>query len=208
MVPVAWLLFVIDSRDVTVIAPTGIEAGVIRRECPTLRIVETGIALENTDMSQLGATVISYGLAGGLSRTLPTGTVLIPREIERPDGTRLSCDESLQRALVESARQLGYDAVEEPMLTSATLVGGTDRTRLAERGFAGVDMESGLLTAPRVAVVRVILDTPTRELSPAWVNPSKAMMNPLLWPQAVWLARNAPRCARKAAQIIRETLSS
>jgi nucleoside phosphorylase len=191
-----------DRRDVTVIAPLPLEASVIRRECPELRVVETGVALANTDASQLGDTVISYGLAGGLTRSLPTGTVLIPREVERPDGTRLTCDHALQRALTESARRLGYDLNEAPMITSATLVGGNDRARLAARGFAGVDMESGLLTAPRVAVVRVILDTPNRELSAAWLHPAKALMNPTLWPQGFWLGRNAPRCARAAAQII------
>jgi hypothetical protein len=193
-----------NPSDITVIAAMPIEARVLRRVSPQVRIVESGIALASIDPSQLGDTVISYGLAGGLSPTLPTGTVLIPHEIERPDGTIFACDGALQRALAESARRLGFDPVESRILTSATLVGGSNRARLAERGYSGVDMESGLLTAPRVAAVRVILDTPLRELSPAWIHPAKALMNPLLWPEAVWLARNAPRCAGIAAHIIRD----
>jgi len=199
---------VIDPRDVTVIAATGLEARAVRRECPQLNVMESGIALAKLDRSRLSDAVISCGLAGGLSRELPTGTVLIPREVARVDGNRVACDEAMQRALVEAARRLGFDPVEEPMMTSATIVHGEERARFAERGFVGVDMESGLIDAPRIAVVRVILDTPDNELSAAWARPAIALMNPLLWPQAAWLARNAPRCARIAAVILNEVEGS
>lgn len=192
----------IHSRDVTIIAATSLEARAARRECPQLNTVESGIALAKVDRAQLRGTVVSCGLAGGLSRELPTGTVLIPREVVRPNGERVVCDAPLQRSFVESARGLGFEPVEEPMITSATIVHGADRARLAAHGYAGVDMESGLLSAARVAVVRVILDTPLHELSVAWVRPAIALMNPFLWPQAAWLARNAPRCATIAARIV------
>ncbi len=197
----------IDPRDVTIIAATGLEARAVRREDPQLNVVESGIALVKLDRTCLSSAVISCGLAGGLSRAFPTGTVLIPREVARPEGKRLVCDEPLQRALVQSARHLGFEPLEDAMITSAIIVRGVDRERLAKRGYTGVDMESGRLTAPRVAVVRVILDTPLNELSSAWVRPALALMNPLLWPQAAWLARNAPRCARIAARITATTWS-
>ncbi len=199
--------FVIDARDITVIAATGLEAQAVRRESPSLRVVESGIALSKVDSAELGNAVVSCGLAGGLSPGLITGAVLVPREIVRPDGSRISCDESLQQALVQSARRLGFEPIEEPVITSATIVRGTERTRLAKLGCAGVDMESGLLTAARTAVVRVILDTPQHELSAAWLRPMTAMMNPLLWPEALWLARTAPRCARTAARIVSEAFA-
>ena len=69
-------------------------------------------------------------------------------------------------------------------------------------GYAGVDMETGLLDAPRIAAVRVILDTPQHELSPDWLRPARALRNPRNWPQALWLARDAPRCARRAAEVV------
>ncbi len=198
----------IEARDVTVIAPMRLEANALRRECPHLRIVESGIALANVDPATLGDTVISYGLAGGLLTSLPTGSVLIPREVERPNGERVACDPPLQRALAQSARQLGVAPIEGPMITSTEIVHGDARRRLGARGLAGVDMESGLLTAPRIAVIRVILDTPQRELSDSWVHPAKALMNPFLWPEAVWLARNATPCARLAARILSGAFAS
>src|SRR5690242_9182387 len=108
MVPRARLLFVIDSREVMVIAATRLEANAVRRECPQLRVIECGIALVKSDGSQFGDVVISCGLAGGLSGELPTGTVLVPREIERPTGERVSCDRELHGALLGAARQLGF----------------------------------------------------------------------------------------------------
>ncbi len=198
----------IDSRDLTVIAATALEARAVRRVCRQLAVVESGIALAKLDRSRLTDSVISCGVAGGLSAELPTGAVLIPREVARANGERLACDASLQRALVESSRRLGFEPVEAPMLTSAGIVHGADRARFSQRGYTGVDMESGLLTAPRIAVVRVILDTPQHELSAAWARPASALLNPFLWPQAVWLARNAPRCARVAAHIICEALEA
>jgi hypothetical protein len=73
-----------------------------------------------------------------------------------------------------------------------------------EKGFAAVDMETAVLAARigRVAGVRVILDTPTHEISPAWVNPRRAAMNPRNWREVVWLARRAPRFTRRAAEVI------
>lgn len=192
----------IDPRDVTVIAATGIEASAVRRECPKLKVIESGIALAKVDRARIGDSVISCGVAGGLSPALPTGTVLVPREVTRPSGERVVCDATLQRALVESARRLGFEPVEDPLLTSAMIVHGPDRGRYAELGYSGVDMESGLLTASRIAVVRVVLDTPQHELSAAWAKPALALMNPFLWPQAAWLAKNAPRCSSIAAQVI------
>jgi hypothetical protein len=203
----AWLLFVIDPRGITVIAATPIEARAVRRECPAVNVVESGIALVNIDPAQLGDTVVSCGLAGGLSPSYQTGSVLVPREVVRPDGTRLSCDRRLQDALVQSARRLGNVVIEDPMITSETFVRGTTRAELGTRGYAGVDMESGLLHASRIAVVRVILDTPSRELSDAWLDPATAFLNPRLWPEAFWLARNAPRCARTAARVVRFALA-
>ena len=46
---------------------------------------------------------------------------------------------------------------------------------------------------PRVAAVRVILDTPAHEISPAWVNPRRAAADPRNWREAAWLARWVPR---------------
>ncbi|MBV9028182.1 MAG: hypothetical protein JO311_06155 [Candidatus Eremiobacteraeota bacterium] len=168
---------------------------------PHARIVTAGIAL--TQMRDgLGECVISCGVAGGLRGDLSTGTVLVPREIGRSDGTRLRCDDRLVECLASGARRVGVEPVHDPMLTADTIVAGEQRARWAELGFAAVDMETGRIVAPRIAAVRVVLDTPERELSKDWERPALALMKPWNWPQAFWLARATPRAADLAARVV------
>jgi hypothetical protein len=136
-----------------------------------------------------------------LRADLPTGTVVIPREIRRPDGTTLHADAALTEALIAAARKLGIEPVTAPIITAASVVVGAERNRWAAEGYAAADMETGLLTG-RVAAVRVILDTPLNELSSDWLHPATAMLKPWNWPQAIWLGRHAPACARLAARVI------
>lgn len=167
-----------------------------------IRIVRTGIGRAGT----FDETVISLGLCGGLRRGVPSGTVLVPDEIERPNGERVACDRELATHLRDAARQLGEAPESAPLVTTQTLVRGQARDDWAARGFAGVDMESGLIMAPRIAVVRIILDTPERELSDAWLRPLGVLLRPGVWNELPWLARTAPRYARLAALVVRNTL--
>lgn len=183
------------------IAATGVEYKALRRALPHLSIVRTGIALSAL-REPLGEDVVSCGLAGGLRCDLPTGTVLIPREVRRPDGTVLHCDPELVECFSRAARSLGVEPVLDPLLTAASIVSGAERRRWADQGFAGADMETGRVYAARVAAVRVILDTPQHELSPAWRRPARAMLDPRNWREAAWLAREAPRAAALAARVI------
>lgn len=96
---------------------------------------------------------------------------------------------------------LGIEPIFDPLLTSAEIVNGGARVRWAARGYAGVDMETGLLDAPHVAAVRVVLDTPQRELSADWTTPLIAILKPWNWSQALWMAREAPRAAALAARV-------
>jgi hypothetical protein len=48
----------------------------------------------------------------------------------------------------------------------------------------------------------VILDTPARELNADWLRPVRALSDPRNWAEAMWLAREAPRCARRAAEVV------
>lgn len=184
-----------------VIAATSLEAKPLRRALPATRVLEVGIGLVRLRES-LGDTVIVCGVAGGLRSDLPTGTLMLPREIRRPDGTTLRCDAALLEALAEGARTLGLDPVYDPMVTSETIVSGSARAQWARRGYAAVDMEAGRVHAPRVAAVRVILDTPQRDLSPDWAVPWRALLKPANWPQARWLSREAPRAAAIAARVV------
>ena len=194
-----------ERSTIILIAATAIEANALRRELPHARVVETGIALSRV-RAPLGDTVVSCGLAGGLRPDLPTGTLLVPREVRRPDGAVVQCDVPLVEAFARGARALGVEPVFDPLLTADSIVNGEARGQWAARGFAGVDMETGRLDATRIAAVRVVLDTPQRELSRDWENPLRAILKPWNWPQAAWLARAAPHAARLAARVVAQGL--
>jgi hypothetical protein len=193
-----------EGPNVTLIAATSLEYRALRRELPEARIVQVGIALANLKVS-LGETVVSCGLAGGLRADLPTGTLLIPRHVRAPNGSVMRCDDELVEALTQGARSLGIEPVFDPLLTADSIVNRAARETWAAKGYAGVDMETGRLAASRIAVVRVVLDTPDHELSAEWRRPLRAMLKPWNWPQAVWLAREAPRAARLAAVVLGAT---
>ncbi|MBV8116921.1 MAG: hypothetical protein JOZ01_03025, partial [Candidatus Eremiobacteraeota bacterium] len=84
---------------------------------------------------------------------------------------------------------------------------GPQRTQWAQLGYGGVDMESGLICVRKMAVVRVVLDTPQRELHADWLSPGRALRNPRNWAEALWLAQWAPRYARRAAEIVAKACS-
>ncbi len=195
------------SEAITIVGATALEANAIRRERPNAAVVEGGIALAKLREPVRG-TVIVCGVAGGLRRDLPTGTLLIPRRVRRPDGSELECDPELVDALGASARRLGIEPIFDALLTAGTIVNGAARHDWAARGYAAVDMETGLIRASRIAAVRVVLDTPQHELSTDWVNPMRAMFKPSNWPQAVWLARTAPRAARLAARVVTQVIGA
>jgi hypothetical protein len=188
-------------RDiVTIVAATSTEARAARRYAPPgVSVVESGIALAKR--AQFDGLAISCGLAGGLRSGLSTGTVLIPRHVRRPDGSELQCDDAAVDALTYAAARMGCEVVQDPLLTSETLVHGAERQVWAAQGFAGVDMETGLILSQRVACVRVVLDTPEREISPAWLQPGRAMLQPRAWLDLPFLIREGPRCSTIAARI-------
>lgn len=185
---------------VTIAAATSTEARAVRRFAPQgVQVVECGIALAK--QTHFDGLVVSCGLAGGLREDVPTGTVLIPERVARPDGSEFACDALAVEALTAAAKTLHLRIMHDPLVTSETLVYGAPRHALAARGYAGVDMETGLLRAPRIACVRVVLDTPQREISPAWLQPVRAMLQPRAWLDLPFLIREGPRCSAIAAQI-------
>lgn len=189
----------------TIVAATRLEARAVRRHAPKATVVESGIALARLNGSLPGAA-ISCGLAGGLRNDLPTGTILIPSAVATSDGTVIECDPAWTERLRAGARSLGFAFLDAALLTSDVLVVGDQRAMWAARGFAAVDMETARIPAQAIAAVRVVLDTPQRELSPEWLDPSRAMRNPKNWGQMFWLAREGPRCANLAARIIAASL--
>lgn len=192
----------VSQERPVVAAATNVELRALRRARTGARIVDCGVAFSRCDPTSLGLSVISCGIAGGLRAELPTGTLVIADRVRRPNGEELLCDRALVLQLAAAARRAGLEPVVAPILTSSSVVNGEQRARWAREGYAAADMESGLIVAPRVGVVRVVLDTPARELSAAWLYPARALANPLLWGQALWLALHAARCSAIAAAVV------
>jgi nucleoside phosphorylase len=193
--------------SLTIVAATRLEASAVRRVAPHLRVVEAGIALSRLGANELSDAVVTCGLAGGLQSGLATGTVVIPDAVATPNGDLIACDPVMSDALVTAARKLGHTPHRGSLLTSAELVNGVARALWAKRGYIAADMETGFVRAARVAAVRVILDTPTHELDAAWLRPASVMWRPWLWPQGIWLMREAPRAARIASEIVAHAFS-
>ena len=194
------------TPDLTVITATRLETWAVRRAVPRGRIVEAGVGLSRLPAQNLEETVVTCGLAGAVRRGLPTGSVVIPEKVLRPGGEWVSCDPPLVGDLVSAARALGLEPEVGPLGTATTVVRGQSRQSWAERGCVAVDMETGRLTAPRFAAVRVVLDTPERDLSAVWERPVLVLIRPAAWGEALWLCREAPRCARRAAAVLAAAL--
>jgi hypothetical protein len=186
----------------TVVTAVRLETQAVRTAVPAAAVVEGGIGLSRLRRPLRGDAAVACGLAGGLRPDLPTGSVVIAERVLLPDGTWRTCDAALVKALAAAAHRAGIDAVRGPIATAAGIVAGAERRRLAERGCLAADMETGLLAVPRIAAVRAVLDTPDREISPAWRHPMFALLRPGLWPQAAWLLRAAPACAARAAAVV------
>jgi hypothetical protein len=191
-----------------VVAATRLEARAVERALQGGRVVRSGVSLSGLPDGgrSLTGPVVTCGVAGGLRSGLATGAVLVPRRVLRPDGTVLDCDPSLVAALAAAARRLGQDPELGMMATTPALVLGAERRAWAERGCVGADMETGLLHAERVASVRVVLDTPERELDRAWARPVTVLWHPAAWSQLRWLASEGPRCAELAAAVLAAAL--
>jgi hypothetical protein len=201
----------LDPAEVTVVVAMGVEARPLRRRAAGLRLVRAGIGLATLDRALLTTDVVfSVGLAGGLAPDLASGTVVIPAQVAREDGTLITCDATWCTALVTASRRLGYPTVTLPLLSADGLVTGAGRALWAGRGFAAVDMETALLAGmvPRVAAVRVVMDTPAREISPAWERPARAVLDPRNWREGAWIARAAPRYSTRAARVVASAIEA
>lgn len=197
-----------DASGLTVITATRLETWAVRRAVRGGRIVEAGVGLRRLRARVMDHAVVTCGLAGAVRRGLPTGSVVIPEKVLRPGGEWVTCDPPLVGDLVAAARALGLEPERGPLGTAMTIVRGDGRQAWAERGCVAVDMETGRLTAPRIAAVRVVLDTPERDLSEVWGRPVLLFTHPAAWREVLWLCREAPRCALRAAAVLAAAIAT
>jgi 4-hydroxy-3-methylbut-2-en-1-yl diphosphate reductase len=114
--------------------------------------------------------VLVAGFCGALSDDLEPGDVVLASELRSPDGTTTTCPDPAILAGV--LRRGGLRVHVGPIASSARLVTGARRSELRESGAVAVDMESAWLAAAidpgPLVVLRVVLDTPRRELRRPW----------------------------------------
>jgi len=191
-----------------VAAALRLEERAIRRAAPRLRVVRVGVGLTSMEGVPTTGVVLSVGLGGALTGEHAPGTVVVPDGVAAEDGRHWPTDPAWSDALRAASRRLGLPTAAGTLVSTAEVVTGTERRALAQRGYDAVDMESAAVAAraARLAVLRVVLDTPAHEISPRWIRPALAAMDPRLWPQAYWLARNSPRFAARAAVVLVEVL--
>ena len=166
-----------------VLCPLRIEARAFSAGASTATVVRTGAGMSKaaTSANRLlrgplpGALGIA-GVAGGLVAGLEPGTIVVAdRVIDAADGTTVA--EPASAPLIAAALlQRGLTAVVGTVASSERLVrGGTARARLATTGALAVDMETSALLRRGwdcpVAVLRVVADTPGREIgSPSIIS--------------------------------------
>ena len=180
--------------------------GALGSRADDIGVVDCGVGLSRVRTSAFAGPVIVCGLAGGLAADADTGTVVIADRAMDEDGHALECDRELSERFAAAAARLGISARTGTILSSRTLVTGTARATWAARGYLAVDMETAFVHAPRIACVRVVLDTAAHELSDAWLRPWTVPVRPDAWPQFAWLVREGPRCARLAARVLAKAL--
>ena len=197
-------------HSLEILAPTFLEYWAVRRTFPHVHARRAGMQLARWKGAHPGSIVVVCGLAGALAPGLPPGTVLVPEQVGLEDGTIMQCDPTLVHTLVTAARSLRFQPDTRPLLTAQSLVVGKERSNWFQRGFVAADMETGLLAGRdlHVATIRVVLDSPDHGISSDWLRPTKALLQPRLWRELLWLAGASPRFALRAAQVLKAGISS
>ena len=154
-----------------VLTPLAIEAWAMRRALPGAAVLKTGLgrqksikALSRVDQVGPEAVVIA-GFCGALDPSLHPGDVVVASGLRGPDGSCLTLEPDF---LASALRRDGMRARPGLIISADHLVRGGERATLYRSGGTAVDMESvWLARAARsrpLAVVRVVVDTPGREL--------------------------------------------
>jgi 4-hydroxy-3-methylbut-2-enyl diphosphate reductase len=154
-------------------APLRLEAAMIRSGVQGAVVHRTGMGPRRARgaapalLQRPGTALVVMGFGGGLDEHSDVGDVVVAEAVLGPEGERIECAgaEILTRAL----ERRGLRVRRGQIASVARLAMGDTRVRLREAGSIAVDMESVWL-APGAgerpfAVVRVISDTPARELT-------------------------------------------
>jgi nucleoside phosphorylase len=163
--------------EMLVMAPLRLEALAIRAGARRLRIEQTGMGPTRSKAAALllqgdpAAALVVMGVCGGLDDACEPGDVVVADGLldGEQDGEdhRVACPSA--RPLAEALEDRGLAVRRGTVVSVAHIAHGDTRVRLRERGGIVVDMESawlapGALQRP-FAVIRVVADTPSREVT-------------------------------------------
>ncbi|MGA9285612.1 MAG: hypothetical protein WBV85_09235 [Solirubrobacteraceae bacterium] len=162
--------------DALVAAPLRLEALAIRAGARRLRVHKTGMGRERSHaavaklQSDPAAALVVMGVCGGLDEGCEPGDVVIAEALldgEQPHDRRLVCPSA--EPLAEALERRGIAVRRGVVVSVARIAHGEKRVELRERGAIVVDMESAWLAAAArgrpFAVIRVVADTPSREVT-------------------------------------------
>jgi 4-hydroxy-3-methylbut-2-en-1-yl diphosphate reductase len=157
------------------LAPLRFEARAVSAQCsPSTMVARTGsgpvragaVARALVSAPHPEAVAVT-GVAGALEPDLAPGTLVVADRIIDGRGTPVASLESAG-LLASALRRRGLPTVVGTIATSDHIIRGRGRSELAAKGAVAVDMESAALVgqpwSAATAVVRVIADTPQREL--------------------------------------------
>ena len=160
-----------SGEGLLVAAPLRVEGWAIRRGARSCEVLRTGVGRRRARAASgrighaPGDAVAVAGFAGALSSELLPGDVVVATEV-RGAGEAVPCPAA--ELVAAMLRRAGLRVHLGPVVSVPRIAGGAERARLAETGAIAVDMESAWLArgcAGRPwAVVRVIVDTPDRDL--------------------------------------------
>jgi 4-hydroxy-3-methylbut-2-enyl diphosphate reductase len=154
-------------------APLRLEAYMISRGRPPGRVHRTGMGPRRARaavpalLEHSGEALLVLGFGGGLAQDSEVGEVVVADEVKGPEGIRVRCANADVLAGVLEAGGLRVQCGAVSSVARPAM--GKTRVKLHEEGAIAVDMESAWLAAAAsdrpFAVVRVLSDTPTRELT-------------------------------------------
>jgi 4-hydroxy-3-methylbut-2-en-1-yl diphosphate reductase len=160
-------------NDLAIAAPLRLERLMIRSGAPWARVHRTGMgpgrsrAAVGALLADPARALVVMGFGGGLDEHSDAADVVVADEVRGPDGASVACAGA--GSLTAALERRGL-TVRRGVVASATRIAmGQARVALRESGAIAVDMESVWLAAAAngrpFAVVRVISDTPARELT-------------------------------------------
>jgi 4-hydroxy-3-methylbut-2-enyl diphosphate reductase len=162
--------------ELVVAAPLRLEALAIKAGGRRLRIHKTGMGRERSHAAvgtlreDPAAALVVMGVCGGLDNGCEPGDVVIADELfdgEQDGAERLPCPSAEPLAVALERR--GIHVRQGAVVSVARIAHGEKRAELCGRGAIVVDMESAWLAQGAggrpFAVIRVVADTPSREVT-------------------------------------------